>query len=424
VRSHRPEACALHATPLVAAQRRRCPARASSTRPRITAELSAATFESKLTSGTGVSVTCMSMRSANGPDKRDRYLTISDSAHTHGLVGCPRYEQGQGFVAILPVVFDRRETNSRLSRTSRARGRPHPQAPARSGSHAETRGDRARDERLELPFRTLFRTPFVTIVAILSLGLGIGANAGIYSLFNEILLAPLPVAHPDRLVNFASPGPQVMYYNCGTAGDCDEAYDYPMFRDLERAAPKTAFSGIAGHMPFNVSLVMPGQTPITGDGVLVSGSYFPVLGIQPALGRLLDRTVDQPIEGMYVTVLSYAFWENVLGGNPAVLGKQITVNGQPLTIIGVAPRGFSGTTLGVRPDVFVPISMAGLMIDGWKGVETDRDEHFVYIFGRLVPGATMEQAAASLNPTYHAIINDVEARVATKPRIAAVQQRW
>jgi predicted permease len=162
-------------------------------------------------------------------------------------------------------------------------------------------------------------------------------------------------------------------------------------------------------MPFNVSLAMPGQTPITGDGVLVSGSYFPVLGIQPALGRLLDRTVDQPIETNYVTVLSYAFWKNALGGNPAVLGKQITVNGQRLTIIGVAPRGFSGTTLGVRPDVFVPISMAGLMIDGWKGVETDRDEHFVYMFGRLAPGATMEQAAASLNPTYHAIINDVEA---------------
>src|SRR6185437_15725685 len=113
--------------------------------------------------------------------------------------------------------------------------------------------------RLELAFRTSFRTPLVTIVAILSLGLGIGANAGIYSLFNELLLAPLPVPHPDRLVNFASPGPQVMYYNCGTAGDCDEAFDYPMFRDIEQAAPKTAFSGIAGHMPFNVSLAMPGQ---------------------------------------------------------------------------------------------------------------------------------------------------------------------
>ena len=263
--------------------------------------------------------------------------------------------------------------------------------------------------RLELAFRTSFRTPLVTIVAILSLGLGIGANAAIYSLFNELLLAPLPVPHPDRLVNFASPGPQVMYYNCGTAGDCDEAFDYPMFRDIEQAAPKTAFSGIAGHMPFNVSLAMPGQTPITGDGTLVSGSYFSVLGLQPALGRLLDRTVDQPIEANYVTVLSYAFWENALGANTAVLGKQITVNGQSLTIIGVAPRGFSGTTLGVRPDVFVPISMAGRMIDGWKDVETDRDEHFVYLFGRLAPGATIAQASASINPAYHAIINDVEA---------------
>jgi predicted permease len=266
--------------------------------------------------------------------------------------------------------------------------------------------------RLELALRTLFRTPFVTIVAIVSLGLGIGANAGIYSLFNEILLAPLPVAHPDRLVNFASPGPQVMYYNCGMAGDCLEVFDYPMFRDLEKAAAKTAFSGIAGHMPFGVNLALPGQTPINGDGVLVSGSYFPVLGIQPALGRLLARTDDQTTSGQYgndVTVLSYAFWENAFGASPSVLGKQIMVNGQPLTIVGVAPRGFSGTTLGARPDVFVPLSMAGVMIDGWKGVETDRDEHFVYIFGRLAPGATMPQAAASINPTYHAIINDIEA---------------
>jgi predicted permease len=266
--------------------------------------------------------------------------------------------------------------------------------------------------RLELPFRTLFRTPFVTIVAILSLALGIGANAGIYSLFDEVLLAPLPVSHPDRLVNFASTGPQVMYYNCGTAGDCDGAFDYPMFRDLERGAAKTAFSGIAGHMPFGVSLTIPGQTPISGDGVLVSGSYFPVLGLQPALGRLLAPADDQTTGEQYgntVAVLSYAFWENTLGASPSVLGKPITVNGRPLTIIGVAPHGFSGTTLGARPDVFVPISMTGAMIDGWKGVESGREEHFVYIFGRLAPGATIEHAAASINPTYHAIINDVEA---------------
>ena len=260
---------------------------------------------------------------------------------------------------------------------------------------------------LQLPFRTLFRTPFVTTVAILSLALGIGANGAIYSLFNEMLLQPVPVPHPDRLVNFASPGPQIGSYNCGKTGGCDEVFSYPMFRDLERAT--TAMSGIAGHMPFGVNLAMPGQTPINGEGLLVSGSYFPVLGIQPALGRLFDQNDDQTIGGQYVTVLSYAFWENKLGASPAMLGKQITVNGRSLTIVGVAPRGFSGTTLGSRPDVFVPLSMAGLMIDGLEGFESDRTAHWVYLFGRLAPGASIEQASASINPVYHAIMNDVEA---------------
>jgi predicted permease len=257
---------------------------------------------------------------------------------------------------------------------------------------------------LKLSLRALFRTPFVTVVAILSLALGIGANAAIYSLFNEMLLQPLPVPHSDRLVNLATTGPQVGFYNCGRAGDCSEVFSYPMFRDLEKA--KTAFSGIAGHMPFAVSLSMPGQTPINADGVLVSGSYFPVLGIQPAIGRLFDRTDDQGVRVNNVTVLSYAFWENSLGADPAVLGKEITVNGQHLTIIGVAPRAFDGTTLGARPDVFVPISNVGVMTGGEQS--TVRNDHWVYLFGRLAPGATVDQASASINSVYHAIITDVE----------------
>jgi predicted permease len=257
---------------------------------------------------------------------------------------------------------------------------------------------------LKLSLRALFRTPFVTVVAILSLALGIGANAAIYSLFNEMLLQPLPVPHSDRLVNLATTGPQVGFYNCGRAGDCSEVFSYPMFRDLEKA--KTALSGIAGHMPFAVSLSMPGQTPINADGVLVSGSYFPVLGIQPAIGRLFDRTDDQGVRVNNVTVLSYAFWENSLGADPAVLGKEITVNGQHLTIIGVAPRAFDGTTLGARPDVFVPISNVGVMTGGEQS--TVRNDHWVYLFGRLAPGATVDQASASINSVYHAIITDVE----------------
>jgi predicted permease len=257
---------------------------------------------------------------------------------------------------------------------------------------------------LKLSLRALFRTPFVTVVAILSLALGIGANAAIYSLFNEMLLQPLPVPHSDRLVNLATTGPQVGFYNCGRAGDCSEVFSYPMFRDLEKA--KTALSGIAGHMPFAVSLSMPGQTPINADGVLVSGSYFPVLGIQPAIGRLFDRTDDQGVRVNNVTVLSYAFWENSLGADPAVLGKEITVNGQHLTIIGVAPRAFDGTTLGARPDVFVPISNVGVMTGGEQS--TVRNDHWVYLFGRLACGATVDQASASINSVYHAIITDVE----------------
>jgi len=258
---------------------------------------------------------------------------------------------------------------------------------------------------VKLALRTLFRTPFVTIVAILSLALGIGSNAAIYSLFDQILLRPLPVAQPDRLVNFVGPGPQYGSNSCNSAGDCDEVFSYPMLRDLEKA--KTAFSGIAGHFLFGVNVAMPGRTAINGRGVFVSGSYFPVLGIRPALGRLLTPNDDQTIGGHYVTVLSYDYWANQLGSDPSVVGKPLVVNGHPMTILGVAPEGFSGTTKGEHPYVFVPITMRAVMNTGWKGFE-DRTSYWIYLFGRLKPGATIEQASASINTVYSHLINDVE----------------
>jgi predicted permease len=259
---------------------------------------------------------------------------------------------------------------------------------------------------LKLAVRTLFKTPFVTIIAILSLALGIGANAAIYSLFNTMLLQPLPVSHPERLLNFAAPGPQYGSNSCNQAGDCDEVFSYPMFRDLEKA--NTAFSGIVAHFLFGVNVAMSGQTPVNGNGVFVSGSYFPVLGLHPALGRLLTPADDQTIGGHYLAVLSYPFWETQLGANPAVINQQITVNGQQMTIIGVAPKGFTGTTLGARPYVFVPITMRGVMNAGWKGFDR-RDSYWIYLFGRLKPGATTGQALSSVNTVYHSLINDVEA---------------
>jgi hypothetical protein len=126
---------------------------------------------------------------------------------------------------------------------------------------------------LRFALRTLFKTPFVTIVAIVSLALGIGANAAIFSLFDQMLLQPLPVPGAGRLVNLRSPGPKPGSVSCGNAGDCDSVFSYQMFRDLERA--QTPFTGIAAHVSFGASLAARGQTS-SGRGMLVSGSYFPV----------------------------------------------------------------------------------------------------------------------------------------------------
>ncbi|MBI1809336.1 MAG: ABC transporter permease, partial [Gemmatimonadetes bacterium] len=163
---------------------------------------------------------------------------------------------------------------------------------------------------IKFALRTLFKTPFVTIVAIVSLALGIGANAATFSLFNQMLLRPLPVPDPGRLVNFSSPGPQQGSNSCGLAGNCEDVFSYPMFLDLERA--QTSFTGIAAHVLFGANIAARNQTS-NGQSVMVSGSYFPALGLTPALGRLLtpddDRTLGEP----RIAVLSYGFWQSRFG---------------------------------------------------------------------------------------------------------------
>jgi predicted permease len=259
---------------------------------------------------------------------------------------------------------------------------------------------------LKLAFRTLFKTPFVTIVAILSLALGIGANAAIYSLFDEILRQPLPVSHPEQLVNLASPGPQFGSNSCNQAGDCDAVFSYPMFRDLQRS--KTAFAGIAAHRLMGANVAMAGQTPLNGELMLVSGSYFNLLGLHPTIGRLIAPEDDATIGANFVAVLDYAYWQNQLGSNPNVLGQKITVNGQSFTVVGVGPRGFDGTTLGARPYLFIPISMRHAIDEGFNGFEQRRN-YWVYLFARLAPGVSIERAASAVNTAYAPIINDVEA---------------
>ena len=257
---------------------------------------------------------------------------------------------------------------------------------------------------LKLSLRRLLKSPFVSLVAIISLALGIGANAAIFSLFDQMLLAPLPVKEPGRLVNLSAPGPKPDSTSCGNAGDCEDVFSYPMFRDLERA--DSGFSGMAAHVEFSANIAFRGHTS-NGDGLLVSGSYFPVLGLQPAMGRLLTPEDDRTIGGQFVAVLSYTYWMSRLGGSAAVLNEPIIVNGQSMTIVGVAPRGFDGTTLGVKPELFVPITMRGQMVPGWLGFD-NRRSYWMYVFARLKPGVSIEQARTAINVPYHGIVDSVE----------------
>ena len=260
-------------------------------------------------------------------------------------------------------------------------------------------------KNLKLALRTLFRTPFVTTVAILSLALGIGANAAIFSIFNQMLLSQLPVQEPDRLVNFASPGPKQGSTSCNQAGDCDHVFSYPMFRDLQKM--QGVFTDVAAHVTFGANLAFAGQTT-SGEGMLVSGSYFPVLGLQPAVGRLISPADDQKVGESAVVVLSHAYWTNRFGQRGDVINQTMVINGQTLTIVGVAPEGFDGTTLGAKPEVFVPITLRGMMQPGFNGF-ANRRSYWAYLFARLRPGVTLEQAQLGMAGIYRGLINDVEA---------------
>jgi len=257
---------------------------------------------------------------------------------------------------------------------------------------------------ITLAARMLLKTPFVTAIAILSLALGVGANAAIYSMYDQLLLRRLPVRAPEELVNLSAPGPMPGSTQCNQAGNCNVIFSYPMFRDLEKA--QTAFTGIAAHRLFNTSLNVRNE-PMTAQGLMVSGSYFPVLGINAAKGRLFTPDDDRVIGANFLAVITYGFWEEKFGKDPNVIGQAITINGKPFTVIGVTPEGFEGTTAGARPTIFVPITMRA-ELGRFTGFE-NRRFYWAYLFARLKPGVSIERAAAMMNTVYAPILHDVEA---------------
>ena len=248
--------------------------------------------------------------------------------------------------------------------------------------------------------RSLLRTPVLTIVIVLSLALGIGANTAIFSLLHQALVRTLPVADPSALVVLSSPRDlKSGSAEVSNAGGMEYVFSKRMFRELEKNPQ--GFTGLAARRLVSANLAFQGST-LSGPVVLVSGGYFPVLGLKPALGRLLSPA-DDTGRGNAVAVLSFGYWTGRLGGRTDILNRPLRVNGHVVTIVGVAPRGFTGITLGDHPDVFLPLALRESIVPG--SADPERwDSYDLYVFGRLLPATTLPQARDALNSVYVGLV--------------------
>ena len=249
---------------------------------------------------------------------------------------------------------------------------------------------------LRFALRTLRKSPVFTIVAIASLALGIGANTAIFTLLDQVLLRPLPVKDPARLVALKMQG----FHYGGNWGM--NALSYPMYRDFTQH--NSVFSGMFCRFLYPMSVTFNGSTERV-QGELVSGTYFPVLGVNAAAGRMLTPGDDRLPGGHPVAVLSHAYWMTRFAGNPSVVGSTVIVNGHSYTVIGIAQRGFDGMEFGFPARVFVPLMMKNQITPSWAdNTLENRRQRWVNAFGRLKPGVTKEKAEASLQPFFHSML--------------------
>jgi predicted permease len=249
---------------------------------------------------------------------------------------------------------------------------------------------------LRYALRNLRRSPVFTTVAILSLALGIGANTAIFSLLDQVLLRTLPVRNPGELVTlYPVRGPFSGSSRCDM--DC---ISYPAYRDLRDR--NQVFTGILARWRLSLSFSSGDRTERV-RAELVSGNYFDVLGVNPALGRVFTQDDDRVVNGHPVVVLSYGFWQSRFGGDPGVLNRAVRVNGQPMTIVGVAARGFDGLEPGKALDLMVPMMMKPLMTPNWPDLE-NRRSIWMSAVARLKPGMSRRQAEAAMQTVWRPIL--------------------
>lgn len=254
-------------------------------------------------------------------------------------------------------------------------------------------------------WRRLRQQPGTSLIIVLTLGLGIGMNVGIFSIFEQAVLERLNVPDPGKLVVFSSPGPKSGSISASGSGGSEQVFSYPMFEDL--AGESDELIGIAGHRGFAVNLAAGDRTE-DASGALVTGNYFDVLALRPASGRFFSEVDVTDQNAPRLAVISHAYWVERFGGSD-VVGDTLIVNGEPFELIGVAPEGFRGMNTFGPADVFVPVQMIDEVIQSTSWSLDNRLSYWLYLFGRLAPDATPASAAASLQPLYGAILADVEA---------------
>ena len=252
---------------------------------------------------------------------------------------------------------------------------------------------------LRYAFRQLLKRPGFAVIAILTLGLGIGANTAIFSLMNAVIFRPLPVKAPYELVflgNARGEGSTEYLTN-------HSLFSYPFYREFRER--NRIFSQLAAvHSVLFESHGRIGKDKDTEKitGELVSGTYFDTLGLQPAAGRLIGDDDDRIPGGHPVAVASYAWWQRRLAADPASIGQTVSINSTTYTIVGVAPAGFFGVTVGRSPDLWIPLSMEAQISPAWNGLDNKRFQT-LHLIARLMPGWTAARASAETTALYRQI---------------------
>jgi predicted permease len=270
-----------------------------------------------------------------------------------------------------------------------------------------------RDVRFGL--RSFLRDKGFALTAVLSIGLGVGANAAIFSLVNQALFRLLPVYEPDRLVLLDWRGSFI-----GKGWGSSNLMAYPFYQDLRDQTD--VFDGVIGRAPFQVNFALDNAAESV-NVELVTGSFFRVLGVRAFLGRTIEESDDQQPGASPVVVLSFDYWRNRLGGRSDIVGRTVLINTHPMTVIGVADAGFRGIDWGEVPSLWIPTMMKRQVTPDFDWL-LDRRGRWLHVFGRLKPGMTAQQAEAALQPWFKRMLQTDTTREDWPPVTETQRQRY